>query len=81
LVEDGVLRSLLARVAVEGEPWAAEFTGRDGRQLYATVSPVGGGGEEGLVAVIEEIEPSATVGESEAGVEPRAPLEDGESEE
>ena len=60
LVEDETLRSLFAQVAADGEPWAAEIEWSDGRYLVATVSPVDEEMEDGLVAVIQEIDPLVT---------------------
>ena len=65
LVDHDTLRFLFAQVAADGEPWAAEIEWGDGRHLYATVSPVDDELEEGLVAVIEEIDPPATPAEDQ----------------
>jgi PAS domain S-box-containing protein len=82
LVDNEMLRSLFAIVAADGDPWGAEIEWKDGRQLYATVSPVGEEGEEGLVAVIEEVGSwPAAEDHVVARQEEESPAEDGESEE
>jgi two-component system, OmpR family, response regulator MprA len=60
LVDDETLPSLFAQVAAGGEPWAAEIEWSDGRYLVATISPVDEEMEDGLVAVIQEIDPLTT---------------------
>jgi DNA-binding response OmpR family regulator len=81
LADNEMLRSLFAIVASDGEPWGAEIEWCDGRQLYATVSPVGEDGEEGLVAVIQEIGSWSPPREGTAAGRDGAPPADDESEE
>jgi PAS domain S-box-containing protein len=81
LADNEMLRSLFAIVAADGEPWGAEIEWSDGRQLYATVSPVGEEGEEGLVAVIEETGSWSAPGEGAAAQRDGELPADDESEE
>jgi PAS domain S-box-containing protein len=67
LVDDETLGALFARVAIEAEPWGAEIFMDDGRHLFATVSPVGEEADDGLVAVIEELETDEGEDEPEDG--------------
>jgi PAS domain S-box-containing protein len=67
LVDDETLGALFARVAIEAEPWGAEILMDDGRHLFASVSPVGEEADDGLVAVIEEMETVEGEDEPEEG--------------